>query len=344
MRGDADDGRDGAAGGRRRRAGPRLAHGLTLAVSSFAAFAAGSLWLALYPPVPRDLDGAPDLDRVARRVAIPVGRDALDGWVLEGPRRTVIVVFHGYGRDHARAWRYGDFLHRAGYDVIAVDFRSSRARDRRPTTLGAHELADAAATLAWVRAQPAFRGHRVALLGESLGASVALVTAARDPQVAAVVADCPFASGRRALEDTFAWWTRLPGAPLAALLRVAARAATGHDPGALDVLAAAESLRATPLLLIHAQDDDRMRPAQAEDLWRAAGAKDERWLVPGGHNEGWQRDPNGYARRVLAFLERPAGAGTARGGAGARGAAAAHAAGAAPGGRAAPSARRGAAR
>jgi hypothetical protein len=302
-----DDRRDGAAGRRGSRRG-RAREVLLFAVSAVALFLAGSLWLALYPPVPRDLGGAPDLDREARHVRIPAGSDdALDGWWLEGPRRTMVVVFHGYGRDHARAWRYGAFLHRHGYDVLTVDFRSSRRRDRVPTTLGAFEVADAAATLAWVRAEPKLRGHAVGLLGESLGGSVALVTAARHREVAAVIADCPFASGRRALEDTFAWWTKLPGGPTAALARGVARAAVGIDPGALDVTAAAESLRGTPLLLIHSRDDDRMRPEQVEDLWRAAGSKDERWLVAGGHNEAWRRNPAEYERRVLAFLERHAG-------------------------------------
>jgi pimeloyl-ACP methyl ester carboxylesterase len=294
--------------------GARPVHALTLGLSAGLLFVAASVWLALYPPVPRDLDGAPDLDAAARRVRIPLAPgDDLDGWVLEGPRRTVVVIFHGHGRDHARAWRYGDFLHRAGYDVLAVDFRSSRATRRAPTTLGATEIADAEATLAWVRAEARFRDHRIALLGESLGGSVALVLAARHHEVVAVVADCPFASGTRALEDTFAWWTKLPGPPIAAVARGLARALTGRDPGALDVVAAADSLRGTPLLLIHSEGDDRMRPAQVEDVWRAAGGKDERWLVPGGHNEGWQRSRAEYERRVLAFLARHAGPRAGRG-------------------------------
>lgn len=276
---------------------------LLLGGSAVGLFLLGTLWLAFYPPVPADLDGAPDLDRQARGVRIPIARDHLDGWLLPGEKRTVVVVFHGYGRDHHRAWRYGAFLHRAGYGVLTVDFRSSRAEHRLPTTLGAHELADAEATLTWVRAAPALRDQRVVLFGESLGGSVALVTAARARGVAAVIADCPFASGRRALEDTFEYWLRIPGAAPAAIAAMVGRGLTGRDPGALDAVAAAESLEATPLFLIHAEKDDRMRTRQAEDLWRAAGGDDELWMTPGGHNQGWQRSRAEYERRVLAFLD-----------------------------------------
>src|SRR5206468_2441492 len=96
--------------------------------------------------------------------------------------------------------------------------------------------------------------------------SVGLVLAARHPEIAAVVAECPFASGRRAIEDSIERWSHLPRAPFAALACWTGRALTGCDPCALDVAAAAESLHARPLFLIHATRDDRFAPAQARDL------------------------------------------------------------------------------
>ncbi len=277
---------------------------LVLSISALVLFAGGSAWLALYPGVPRDLDGAPDLDRVARRVRIPIGADSLDGWALEGRRRAVVIAFHGYGRDHTRAWRYASFLRRAGYGFVTVDFRSSRASERKPTTLGAYELPDAEATLAWVERAPEYRGARIGLLGESLGGSVALVLAARHPRIAAVVADCPFSTGRRAIEDATERWAHLPRRPFAAIVCAGGRLATGCDPCALDAIAATESLKTRPLLFIHSTRDDRFAPEQARDLWRTAGAKDEIWLVDVGHNVGWQYRRDEYERRVLAFFDR----------------------------------------
>lgn len=289
----SDDGSNAARAGRF----------LLLAFSAAALFAAGSAWLALYPPVPRDLDGAPDLDAKARRVRIPVAGDSLDAWYIAGHEPAVVIVFHGYGREHTRAWRYAQFLTGAGYGVLAPDFRSSRARNRKPTTLGHYEIADAEAALAWVENRPATQGARIALLGESLGGSVALVLAARHAEVAAVVADCPFATGRRAIEDSIERWAHLPRA-LAGLACGAGRVLAGCDPCALDVVAAADSLRTRPLFLIHAARDDRFSTEQARDLWRAAGAKDELWLLDTGHNEAWQFHREEYERRVLAFLDR----------------------------------------
>ena len=295
----------GKAPGALHREGGREARGparvLMLALSALAIFLAGSLWLALFPPVPVDLDGAPNLDSRATRERVPVGEDHLDAWVLRGGGRGLVVIFHGYGRNHTRAWRYAQFLNRAGYSVVAPDFRSSRETDRKPTTLGRYELDDAEAVLRWVESSR-YSKEPLALLGESLGGSVALVLAARHAEVRAVVADCPFASGRRALEDTFHYWTLLPGGPVATVAGAVGGVVTGADLTALDVVAAADSLRATPLFLIHAARDDRMRPGQAEAIRAAAGGKDELWLTPEGHTEGWKFHREEYERRVLSFL------------------------------------------
>ncbi|MBI1798288.1 MAG: alpha/beta fold hydrolase [Candidatus Eisenbacteria bacterium] len=288
----------------RRRSPPPL-HIVTLLVSALILFLAGSAWLALYPGVPADLGGVPNLDSRATRVSIPVGgADHLDGFLILGSRRALVVIFHGYGRDHTRAWRYGRFLSKAGFSVLAADFRSSRAADRKPTTLGFYEVEDARAVLDWTRSDARTRALPLALLGESLGGSVALAVAAEHPEVRAVIADCPFVSGARALDDALERWAHVPRWPAASITAAMAERLTGHDPRALDVLAAARRLDRTPVLFIASERDDRLSAGETRDLWRAAGAKDPIWILADcGHNQAWLRHRAEYERRVLAFLE-----------------------------------------
>jgi len=272
--------------------------------------AGGVTWLALFPFLPRDLGGAPNLDRRARRLRLPVdgGADHIDAWYVRGTRRAIVLVLHGYGRDHHRVWRYGTFLNGAGYGVLAIDFRSSRARGsgrRLPTTLGHNELPDAHAALTWISEQPELADHAVVTMGESLGGAVALMVAAESPGVDAVVADCAFASSQRAIEDSSARWARIPPRPAARLARAVGRAFTGRDPGVTDALSAARRLRDRPVFFIHSLEDLRVAPEQSRMLWEAAGSKDPLWLVADvGHNQAWNRHPDEYQRRVLEFLER----------------------------------------
>jgi len=279
---------------------------LVLLCSALVLFLGGSGWLAFYPPVPTDLAGAENLDARARRLRIPVGdRDSLDGWYMAPRNGAMVVIFHGYGRDHTRAWRYGTFLNSAGYGLLAIDFRSSRSSGRLPTTLGHHEIADARAALSWVRAQSELRSVPIGMLGESLGGSIALVAAAERPDVRAVIADCAFATGDRALEDACRRWAHLPGRPIARVCRAVGRFMTGYDPGALDAVVASRTLRDRPVFFIHAQQDDRLSGAHPMALWQAAGGKDPLWIIPGiGHNQGWLRHRELYEARARAFFDR----------------------------------------
>jgi pimeloyl-ACP methyl ester carboxylesterase len=276
---------------------------LTLALSALLVFAAGSAWLAFYPAVPVDLAGAPDLDAHATHVKVPVDGESIDGWLLPGTRPGVVVLFSGYARDHHRMWRYAQFLRKEGWSILTVDFRSVRMKDRKPTTLGYWELRDARATLDWLRVQPRYAHARVALFGESLGGSVALELAAERHDVTAVVADCPFADGKSAIADGMEEVAHLPAWPLAALARWLGERVTGHDPGALDVIAAVKQRGDAPLMLIQSTAEDRFSKREVEALSAAAGPSAVRWtLTDCGHNAAWLAHRDEYETRVRAFL------------------------------------------
>jgi pimeloyl-ACP methyl ester carboxylesterase len=168
---------------------------------------------------------------------------------------------------------------------------------------GAADLDPVATRLRFLRAGPATGGQALVLMGESLGGSVALVLAAEDTSVRAVVEDSGFATGQWALRDALDRW--VPGlGGLAPLVRAAGRALVGADPGALDALPASAQLTGRPVLLIHGAADRRVRPAQAEALWRAGHGQHRLWRVPAaGHARAWQLEPRLYQARVLSFLE-----------------------------------------
>jgi hypothetical protein len=214
-----------------------------------------------------------------------------------------VILFPGYARDHRRMWRYAHFLLQDGYHVLAVDFRSARSLDRKPTTLGYWELRDARAVLDWLRARPESRAQRVAFFGESLGGVVGLALAAERPDVSAVVADCPFASADAAIADGLRYVFHLPPYPLAQIARQLGKLVTGHDPGELDATAALRALNGRPVLLIQTMLEDRFSRAEVERLTGSAGLDAETWTVHDAkHTEVWVSHREEYEKRVSRFL------------------------------------------
>ena len=282
-----------------------MRNALVLALSAFALFLGASSWLALYPAVPADLGGARNLDSEAKRVRIPVGDDYVDGWLLPGSDRSVVVLFAGYARDHRRMWRYAQFLKADRHTLLAIDFRSARGRHRRPTTLGTYEVEDASAVVAWVAAQPRWRQARIGMFGESLGGATALAVAASHPEIEAVVADCPFSTGALAVRDGFTCRLSLPEWPLTGLAMWLGRTVTGHDLGALDVRKALAALGNRPVLLIQTARGDRFSGEQVRALENAAGPGAEGWTVNDSrHTEVWIDHRREYESRVRAFYSR----------------------------------------
>jgi len=273
-------------------------------LSALLLLAGGSAWIALYPTVPADLGGVEDLDARAQHVQIPVGEgDHLDGWYLHGREPAAVILFAGYARDHRREWRYAQFLRRLGVHVLTVDFRSARATDRKPTTLGYWELRDARATLDWLRDRPGMAHVRVALFGESLGGATALALAAQRPDVAAVVADCPFASGDAAIADGFRCVLHLPPYPLGPIARQVGKWLTGHDPGALDVTQALHDLHGRPVMLIQTKREDRFSRDQVDRLTAALGPGGESWTLDDvRHTNAWVVHGGEYELRVGRFV------------------------------------------
>ena len=131
----------------------------------------------------------------------PSGDGRCTAWLTlpagRGPFPAVVLV-HGFGATHVMALsNYERWFSEAGMAVVSFDFRriGESPGEPRQRIRVKDMLADTDAALSWAQAQPAIDPERVALWGTSLGASHAMVTAARRPDVAALVVNCPMIDG-----------------------------------------------------------------------------------------------------------------------------------------------------
>jgi hypothetical protein len=109
-----------------------------------------------------------------------------------------VVLGHGLGAIKEMGLdAYAERFVEAGYTVLMFDYRHFGASGGEPRQVLdiERQLADWAAAIAYARSLPDVDPERMAIFGSSFGGGHAIVTAARDPRIAAAIAQCPFTSG-----------------------------------------------------------------------------------------------------------------------------------------------------
>lgn len=224
--------------------------------------------------------------------------DALDG----------VVLCHGFHTGRREMLTTALALRDRGHHVLLFDFRGHGQSEGERSSCGLLETHDLEGAVSYLHARPEMAGKRVGALGFSMGASVAIATAARLPEIEAVVADSGFGVFKEVVASGFREMYRLPSFPFAPLaLRIGERL-VGVRAGENRPVDAIASIAPRPVLLIHGTADRLVPLSEAYLLQGAAGEGTELWVVEGaGHVEARFLDFEGYVNRVDSFLRRHLG-------------------------------------
>ncbi len=281
-----------------------IAGGVLLAGLGGLAWRGSTILLRRRTPDPADPPSNYGLE--AETVRFPA-RDgvALSGWWIAPPvpngRTVVIVPGHNGSRDGDTGQAAA--LANAGFRVLLFDLRAHGASGGQHVTFGAREHLDVLGALDWLETA---RGiHRAGLVGFSMGAGIALRVAAEDARVSAVVADGTISR----VVDGMIGLGRARGVPAPLMFLPAWGIVLAASLRARTWIPAADPVRwagrvACPVLFIHGADDPFNTVAGARTLAELA-PRGQLWIVPGaGHRDAYRRDPAGYYRRVVDFLNQ----------------------------------------
>ncbi|NUR90998.1 MAG: alpha/beta fold hydrolase [Nonomuraea sp.] len=198
-----------------------------------------------------------------------------------------IVVAHGF----TGSWRERTarrIVHvLSGYGgVLALDFRG-HGRSGGTTTVGDLEILDVEAA---VRHARVIGYRKVAVVGFSMGAAVAVRHAGLRKDVDAVVAVSGparwYYRGTKPMRQVH-WAIERPVGRLAARIAKRTRITAGQwDPIPMPPHEAVALIAPTPLLIVHGDADSFFPLEHAHQLYDAAGEPKELWIEPGyGHAE-----------------------------------------------------------
>lgn len=223
----------------------------------------------------------------------------LRGWWLpnKNPKRTV-VAFHGHRGEKHHSVGIGAALWRRGASVLLFDHRARGSSEGKTMSLGHFELRDATAAIRYAMSRAP--GLPLGLLGYSMGAAVAIMAAARDGRVGAVVADSPFASERGLIRGLLQQRIGYAGLPVAAL----AEKFLPYDVDGMQPIEAAGKISPGATFFIHGLEDKTCSPLDSTKLHEAAGDPKDLWLLEGvGHCDAYFVDRSAYCERIASFFE-----------------------------------------
>jgi uncharacterized protein len=228
---------------------------------------------------------------------------SLTGWWLPRPEsRGVVIGSHGHSGSKDDLLGIGTSAWRAGFNVLLFDYRGRGDSDPWPHSLVSREVDDLLAAVAYAQGRVA--GARIGVVGFSMGAAVAIMAAAREPAIAALVADSSFT----AVADVVAHGVRqtFGGLPPAPLIRAADEMLArrhGYRFTQARPIDAVGAISPRPILIIHGEGDSTVPVAQAQRLFAAAGEPRQLWVVAGvEHCGGYFADRPAYCTRVNDFF------------------------------------------
>jgi alpha-beta hydrolase superfamily lysophospholipase len=234
---------------------------------------------------------------------------ALKGWKVKPmkPNGDWVLLYHGISDNRTGNLGHAEFLLTNGYRLVMMDSRAHGQSGGDMATYGWKERDDTRAIVDALYAGESVR-HLYAL-GVSMGAAIALQSAAVETPIDAVAAEDPFANLREVTYD----YAGLEFSPLLGktLFRPASIVALsevkktgGFDPDDVSPEKAVAA-RAFPVLLICGTADHRIPCRHAEAVYKAAIGPKELWIAQGaGHASALGHDPQEYEKRVIEFFRR----------------------------------------
>ena len=261
-------------------------------------YAAPRLLKRAFAPPQRDATQTPgDFGLPEEQVWLDsVNGTRLHGWFVpvDGPAPAVVVL-HGWGGNAALMLPLAPHLHRARYHVLLLDARNHGLSEHDRFTSMPRFAEDLEVAVDWLRAHPAVTS--VGVIGHSVGAGAAILSASHGGELEAVVSVSAPAHPGELMRVQMA---SIPG-PFLELILGAVQKTIGQR---FDEFAPRNRIAHVdiPLLLIHGASDQVVPVSNLHEL-SAANRKAATLVVPnGGHSD--LAPFEAHIDEIIAFLDR----------------------------------------
>ena len=214
-----------------------------------------------------------------------------------------MILVSGYGDTQDQMLPFAEFLHQAEFNVMTYNSRARAPSGGEYVTLGALEQKDLVSVVDYALGRAEVDSNRIGVLGISMGGSTAILSAAKDKRISAVVDDSGFSDAPRIIAASFEHFIHLPAFPFAPLTIAIAGYRVGVGVSRVRPVEVIGQISPRPLLIIHETSDAVVPADNSLRNFAAARQPKELWLVPGtGHGHAHTVAKSEYEKRVTVFF------------------------------------------
>lgn len=229
----------------------------------------------------------------------------LRGWWLPAREATghTIIFCHGQNGSMEGDLPQAIPLHEAGYNILMFNLRAHGTSEGSKVTFGAFEKEDLLGAIDFVVQEKGVQ--RVAVMGFSMGAAVAMIAAALTDKIAVLVLDGVFLRFITAVQAAVGQTLPKPLAYIVGqLLVLGATVSTNTRMYQVSPLLWAKHIPANiPVLFIHGEKDPIVKLSQVERLAQDLQSPHKVWVAPDSqHREAFKKHREDYQREVLNWL------------------------------------------
>ena len=230
---------------------------------------------------------------------------SIDGRFFPGTDHAAIILASGYGDTQDQMLPIAEFLHQAGFNILTYNSRARSTSGGRYVTLGVLEQKDLISIVNYLAHKADVDPNRIGVLGISMGGSVAVLAAANDREIKAVVDDSGFSDAPRVIAASFEHFIHLPAFPFAPVTVLIADLRAGIDVTRVRPMDVIAQISPRPVLIIHEAGDFVVPAENSRRNFAAARQPKELWLVPGSsHGNAHTDDKAEYETKVTSFFRR----------------------------------------
>jgi dipeptidyl aminopeptidase/acylaminoacyl peptidase len=193
-------------------------------------------------------------------------------------------------------------LHQAGYHVLLFSYRGhGRSEGNRFNfSYGARESKDIDAAAAFLLEGKGIK--KIGVIGHSVGAASAIISAARNSRISAVVAAAPFPSVEELWNTSRPFFFPKSLFGLTFELAEQRKQFSRNEVRPIDVI---DRISPRPVLIIHGSEDQRITNEQSIDLFDAANEPKCMWLVEGAsHSEVRSPLLDNHIQDIISFFDQ----------------------------------------